>query len=78
MKFHVTYNESKKLLDVKLGDLVFIKRAVNGLWTNCDFRHALIQWYMPEINDWIDLDDKLLSQWSENDESIRKIRVRFK
>ena len=56
MKFHVTFDESKKLLDLKVLNISSFKDALAGLWCDKNFHDALIQWYMPEIDDWVDLD----------------------
>lgn len=80
MRFHITYKQHKKLVEVEHSKLktvddylVTFARVFKTAWTS----EVLLQCYIQEIEDWIDVDDSVIEAWGlNNGNEIVKIKVK--
>ena len=76
MKFHVTYQKSKRLMEVQDPDMTTFHDALVSAFPSVDVDAAILQWYFTEIDDWVDIEPPIFNEWSRScDRDITKIRV---
>ena len=76
MKFHVTFKENKKLLDIQQWDIGELEAAICSVFPILDCSKVLVQWFLRDVEDWVDLDCNVMKDWrAEKDFSIKRIRV---
>ena len=78
MKFHITFKENKKLTEVSDLGMTQLKDAVSNLFQGVDRNRMLLQWYMKQADDWVDMDISTLNDWADetvDSNVVKRIRV---
>lgn len=73
MKFHVSYGPHKRLVDLNVSDLSTFTQSVCQNYQHLNHDNFIMQYYIQELDDWVDVDDIALKEFDQN--SVTKIKV---
>ena len=73
MKFHVTYRQHKKLLDLDVSSMVTFTESICKKFPQVNTDNIIVQYYLADMHDWVDVDESILEECQQN--SMNKIKV---